>query len=45
MRGGPGSGWVGPGGCERRVEVIVKMKKKSQGGGVGWGGQCGLKLL
>ena len=30
-------GWGGQCGCERRIEVIVKMKKKS-GGGVGWVG-------
>ena len=29
-------GWGGQGGCERRIEVIVKMKKKSGvRGGVG----------
>ena len=30
----------GQGGCERRIEVIVKMKKKVRGGGGvrGWGG-------
>ena len=33
-------GWGGQGGCERRIEVIVKMKKKVRGewgvrGGVG----------
>ena len=27
------------GGCERRIEVIVKMKKKVRGSG--WEGQCG----
>ena len=27
-------GWGGQGGCERRIEVIVKMEKKI-GGGVG----------
>ena len=26
--GGPGVGWGGQCGCERRIEVIVKMKKK-----------------
>ena len=30
-------GWGGQGGCERRIEVIVKVKKKSQGGGSGVG--------
>ena len=33
--GGPGVGWGGQGGCEKRIEVIVKMKKKSWRG---WGG-------
>ena len=38
-------GWSGQGGCERRIEVIVKMKKKSGGGlGVGWEGQCGCEI-
>ena len=35
--GGEGSGWGGQGGCERRTEVFVKIKKKYffffQGGG------------
>ena len=40
----------GQGGCERRIEVFVKIKKKivflgvgggSRGGGSGWGGQGG----
>ena len=33
-------GWGGQGGCEQRIEVIVKMKKKVGGGpgGVGWSG-------
>ena len=46
--GGGGRGEVGrirlggQGGCERRIEVIVKMQKKSGGGsqvrsGMGWG--------
>ena len=35
-----GSGWVGGlGGCERRIEVFVKIKKKNGGGGVGSGGR------
>ena len=40
--GGGGSGWGGQGGCERRIEVFVKIKKKNYGGGgpVG-GGQWG----
>ena len=28
-----GVGWGGQGGCERRIEVIVKIKKKVGGGG------------
>ena len=41
---GEGSGWGGHGGCERRIEVFVKIKKKigggvgGGGGGSGWGG-------
>ena len=33
-------GWVrgGQGGCERRIEVFVKIKKKKLGGGGGGGG-------
>ena len=44
---GGGSGWLGggggQGGCERRIEVFVKIKnKKLRGGGSGcWGGQGG----
>ena len=47
MRGPGGSGWGGQSGCERRIEVFVKIKKKKtfffwggggQGGGVGLGG-------
>ena len=35
--GGPeGSGWGGQGGCERRIEVFVKIQKKKRGGGR-WG--------
>ena len=26
------------GGCERRIEVFVKIQKKKLGGGVWWGG-------
>ena len=37
--GGEGSGLGGQGGCERRIEVFVKIqKKKILGGGVGGGG-------
>ena len=45
--GGGGQGGLGPGGwvsgrggqdgCERRIEVFVKIQKKKLGGG-GWGG-------
>ena len=43
---GGGSGWGDQGGCERRIEVFVKIKKKfsggrSGGGGVGSGGRVG----
>ena len=44
LGGGGGSG-VGQGGCERRIEVFVKIQKiknwwGSRGGG-GWSGWCG----
>ena len=32
----------GQGGCERRIEVFVKLKKKSGGGRVGGGGGLGV---
>ena len=35
---GWGSGWWGQGGCERRIEVFVKMSKKMGGWGFGSGG-------
>ena len=35
-RGPGGSGWGNQGGCERRIEVFVKIQKK-MGGGVGMG--------
>ena len=35
-RGG-GLGWGGQDGCERRIEVFVKIHKKKWGGGVRWG--------
>ena len=31
----------GQGGCERRIEVFVKIQKKNFGGGVGGGGGGG----
>ena len=31
-------GGGGQGGCERRIEVFVKIQKKNWGGGVGLGG-------
>ena len=38
--GGGGSGWGCQGGCERRIEVFVKIQKKNWGvGGVGLGVQ------
>ena len=41
---GEGSGWGGQGGCERRIEVFVKIQKKKIGGvgGEGSGGGVGL---
>ena len=43
--GGGGRGRVGggggQGGCERRIEVLVKIKKKNLGGGSGQGGGDG----
>ena len=42
---GGGSGWSGlggQGGCERKIEVFVKIKKKMEGGvGGGGGGRVG----
>ena len=37
--GGGDSGWGGQDGCERRIEVFVKIQKKNYlgGGGSGWG--------
>ena len=38
-----GSGLGGQGGCERRIEVFVKIQKKIEGGGRGGrGGRVGL---
>ena len=38
--GGVGVGLGGQSGCERRIEVFVKIQKKKIGGGLGgrWGG-------
>ena len=43
--GSVGGGWSGEGsgGCERRIEVFVKIKKKKFGGG-GVGGGVGVGL-
>ena len=40
-REGEGSGLGGQGGCERRIEVFVKIQKKILGGGGGGGGSVG----
>ena len=42
--GGPGVGLGGQGGCERRIEVFVKIPKEKLGGGSGGvrGGGVGL---
>ena len=42
-RGRVGGGVGGQGGCERRIEVFVKIQKKKNfgGGGVRWGGWVG----
>ena len=37
-REGEGSGLGGQGGCERRIEVFVKIQKKKISGGGRWGG-------
>ena len=37
-REGEGSGLGGQGGCERRIEVFVKIQKKISGGGGSVGG-------
>ena len=44
VREEPGEGWVGrgQGGCERRIEVFVKIQKKNGGPGGGSGGRVGL---
>ena len=40
VRGRGGVGWGGQGGCERRIEVFVRIPKNKfgGGGGVGLGG-------
>ena len=40
--GGGGVGLGGQGGCERRIEVFVKIQKKNSGGGGGSVGGSGL---
>ena len=40
--GREGSGLGGQGGCERRIEVFVKIQKKKFWGGGGVGGGVGL---
>ena len=46
LGGGIQVGWGGQGGCERRIEVFVKIQKKKilGGGGFGGGGVGGLLL-
>ena len=39
--GGGGGGGGGQGGCERRIEVFVKIKTKKLGGGRGGRGRVG----
>ena len=39
--GGVGVGFGGQSGCERRIEVFVKIQKKNFGGGGGCGGVRG----
>ena len=39
--GGVGVGLGGQSGCERRIEVFVKIQKKNLGGGRGGGGRWG----
>ena len=41
MGGGGGVGLGGQSGCERRIEVFVKIQKKKLGGGWGGGGVGG----
>ena len=42
MRGGRVGGGGGQDGCERRIEVFVKIKKKKKWGGRGGWGRCRL---
>ena len=37
-----GVGWGGQGGCERRIEVFVKIQKKKNWGGGGGSGRGGV---
>ena len=39
-----GSGWGGQGGCERRIEVFMKIQKKKLGRGRGGGAVGGVGL-
>ena len=39
--GGEGAGWGGQVGCDRRIEVFVKIHKKKFGGGGGVGSGSG----
>ena len=41
VRGGFGVGLGGQSGCERRIEVFVKIQKKKKFGGGGGGGRLG----
>ena len=41
VSGGVGVGLGGQSGCERRIEVFVKIQKKNWGGGGGGGGRGG----
>ena len=42
--GGVRSGGGSQGGCEQRIEVLVKIIKKMGGGGVGSGGGWGVRV-
>ena len=39
-----GSGWWGQGGCERRIEIVVEIKKKLKIGGRGRVGGGGVRV-